>query len=141
VKGSRLYPVVEAIQALALALLRTLANALPIDDGELAREREPRIAEEVQEDSSWLLRRHGDEPKQHDPSGRRHLSIGRTNAVPSAPSPPDAGGGTGASPPRAAASRRLRGTHHGVGHGHLQAYLDEFAFRFNRRRTLSVFRR
>jgi transposase-like protein len=29
----------------------------------------------------------------------------------------------------------LRGTHHGVGHKHLQAYLDEFAFRFNRRRT------
>ncbi len=25
--------------------------------------------------------------------------------------------------------------HHGVGHDHLQAYLDEFAFRFNRRRT------
>ena len=29
----------------------------------------------------------------------------------------------------------LRGTHHGVGHVHLQAYLDEFAFRFNRRQT------
>ena len=29
----------------------------------------------------------------------------------------------------------LRGTHHGVGHQHLQAYLDEFSFRFNRRRT------
>src|SRR5207247_7676171 len=29
----------------------------------------------------------------------------------------------------------LRGTHHGVGHAHLQAYLDEFAFRFKRRRT------
>ncbi len=29
----------------------------------------------------------------------------------------------------------LRGTHHGVGHRHLQAYLDEFTFRFNRRRT------
>ena len=29
----------------------------------------------------------------------------------------------------------LRGTHHGVGHKHLQAYLNEFAFRFNRRRT------
>jgi transposase-like protein len=29
----------------------------------------------------------------------------------------------------------LGGTHHGVGHAHLQAYLDEFAFRFNRRRT------
>ena len=29
----------------------------------------------------------------------------------------------------------LSGTHHGVGHGHLQAYLDEFTFRFNRRRT------
>jgi len=29
----------------------------------------------------------------------------------------------------------LRGTHHGVSHKHLQAYLDEFAFRFNRRRT------
>lgn len=29
----------------------------------------------------------------------------------------------------------LRGTHHGVGHKHLQVYLDEFAFRFNRRRT------
>ena len=29
----------------------------------------------------------------------------------------------------------LRGTHHGVGHDHLQAYLDEFTFRFNRRRT------
>lgn len=28
----------------------------------------------------------------------------------------------------------LRGTHHGVGHDHLQAYLDEFGFRFNRRR-------
>jgi transposase-like protein len=28
----------------------------------------------------------------------------------------------------------LRGTHHGVGHEHLQAYLDEFTFRFNRRR-------
>jgi transposase-like protein len=28
----------------------------------------------------------------------------------------------------------LRGTHHGVGHDHLQAYLDEFTFRFNRRR-------
>ena len=31
--------------------------------------------------------------------------------------------------------RWLRGTHHGVGPGHLQAYLDEFTFRFNRRRT------
>ena len=29
----------------------------------------------------------------------------------------------------------LSGTHHGVGHDHLQSYLDEFAFRFNRRRT------
>jgi transposase-like protein len=29
----------------------------------------------------------------------------------------------------------LRGTHHGVGDQHLQAYLDEFTFRFNRRRT------
>lgn len=29
----------------------------------------------------------------------------------------------------------LRGTHHGVGADHLQAYLDEFTFRFNRRRT------
>lgn len=29
----------------------------------------------------------------------------------------------------------LGGTHHGVGHAHLQVYLDEFAFRFNRRRT------
>jgi transposase-like protein len=29
----------------------------------------------------------------------------------------------------------LRETHHGVGHQHLQAYLDEFTFRFNRRRT------
>ena len=29
----------------------------------------------------------------------------------------------------------LRGTHHGVGHHHLQAYLDEFTVRFNRRRT------
>jgi len=29
----------------------------------------------------------------------------------------------------------LRGTHHGVGHAHLQAYLDEFTFRYNRRRT------
>lgn len=28
-----------------------------------------------------------------------------------------------------------RGTHPGVGPDHLQAYLDEFAFRFNRRRT------
>ncbi len=29
----------------------------------------------------------------------------------------------------------LRGTHHGVSNKHLPAYLDEFAFRFNRRRT------
>lgn len=29
----------------------------------------------------------------------------------------------------------LRGTHHGVDPKHLQAYLDEFVFRFNRRRT------
>lgn len=29
----------------------------------------------------------------------------------------------------------LRGTHHGVGRQHLQAYLDEFTFRFNRRYT------
>ena len=29
----------------------------------------------------------------------------------------------------------LRGTHHGVGPQHLQSYLDEFTFRFNRRRT------
>jgi transposase-like protein len=29
----------------------------------------------------------------------------------------------------------LRGTHHGVGPQHLQGYLDEFTFRFNRRRT------
>jgi transposase-like protein len=29
----------------------------------------------------------------------------------------------------------LVGTHHGVGHKHLQPYLDEFTFRFNRRRT------
>ena len=29
----------------------------------------------------------------------------------------------------------LRGTHHGVGADHLDAYLDEFVFRFNRRRT------
>lgn len=29
----------------------------------------------------------------------------------------------------------LRGTHHGVSKKHLQAYLDEFTFRFNRRRT------
>ncbi len=29
----------------------------------------------------------------------------------------------------------LRGTHHGVSNKHLPAYLDEFTFRFNRRRT------
>lgn len=29
----------------------------------------------------------------------------------------------------------LRGTHHGVANRHLQAYLDEYTFRFNRRRT------
>jgi ISXO2-like transposase domain len=29
----------------------------------------------------------------------------------------------------------LRGTHHGVGADHLDAYLDEFVFRFNRRRN------
>jgi transposase-like protein len=29
----------------------------------------------------------------------------------------------------------LRGTHHGVDNKHLQAYLDEFTFRFNRRQT------
>jgi transposase-like protein len=29
----------------------------------------------------------------------------------------------------------IRGTHHGVSGKHLQAYLDEFVFRFNRRRT------
>lgn len=29
----------------------------------------------------------------------------------------------------------LRGTHHGVDHKHLPAYLNEFTFRFNRRRT------
>ena len=29
----------------------------------------------------------------------------------------------------------LRGTHHGVGNQHLQVYLNEFTFRFNRRRT------
>ena len=29
----------------------------------------------------------------------------------------------------------LVGTHHGVGQVHLQVYLDEFTFRFNRRRT------
>jgi transposase-like protein len=29
----------------------------------------------------------------------------------------------------------LRGTHHGVDAKHMQAYLDEFVFRFNRRRT------
>jgi len=29
----------------------------------------------------------------------------------------------------------LIGTHHGVGRPHLQAYLDEFVFRFNRRQT------
>ncbi len=29
----------------------------------------------------------------------------------------------------------LRGTHHGVDPKHLPAYLDEFTFRFNRRRT------
>jgi len=29
----------------------------------------------------------------------------------------------------------LNGTHHGVGRPHLQAYLDEYVFRFNRRRT------
>lgn len=29
----------------------------------------------------------------------------------------------------------LRGTHHGVDNKHLPAYLDEFTFRFNRRRT------
>jgi len=29
----------------------------------------------------------------------------------------------------------LRGTHHGVSTKHMQAYLDEFTFRFNRRRT------
>ena len=27
----------------------------------------------------------------------------------------------------------LAGTHHGVSHQHLQAYLNEFTFRFNRR--------
>lgn len=27
----------------------------------------------------------------------------------------------------------LRGTHHGVSHRHLQAYLNEYVFRFNRR--------
>ena len=27
----------------------------------------------------------------------------------------------------------LNGTHHGVSHQHLQAYLNEFTFRFNRR--------
>ncbi len=30
---------------------------------------------------------------------------------------------------------RINGTHHGVGRPHLQAYLDEFVFRFNRRQN------
>ena len=35
----------------------------------------------------------------------------------------------------------LKGTHHGVSHQHLQAYLNEFTFRFNRRfHPLSAFR-
>ena len=35
--------------------------------------------------------------------------------------------------------RWLRATHQGsVGHKHLQRYLDEFAFRFNRRRSRHV---
>lgn len=29
----------------------------------------------------------------------------------------------------------LAGTHHGIGRGHVRAYLDEFVFRFNRRQT------
>jgi ISXO2-like transposase domain len=29
----------------------------------------------------------------------------------------------------------LQGTYHGVSGDHLQSYLDEFVFRFNRRRT------
>lgn len=29
----------------------------------------------------------------------------------------------------------IEGTHHGIGRGHIRAYLDEFVFRFNRRRT------
>ena len=35
----------------------------------------------------------------------------------------------------------LKGTHHGVGAKHLPHYLDEFVFRFNRRRTpMAAFR-
>jgi len=29
----------------------------------------------------------------------------------------------------------IEGTHHGIGRGHVRNYLDEFVFRFNRRRT------
>lgn len=32
----------------------------------------------------------------------------------------------------------FRGTHHGLDHHHLQVYVDEFTFRFNRRRTAMV---
>ena len=35
----------------------------------------------------------------------------------------------------------IGGTFHGLGPKHLQSYLDEFAFRFNRRRLQSVFER
>ena len=35
----------------------------------------------------------------------------------------------------------IEGTHHGIGRGHVRAYLDEFVFRFNRRRTpMAAFR-
>ncbi|MGE5530287.1 MAG: IS1595 family transposase, partial [Patescibacteria group bacterium] len=38
----------------------------------------------------------------------------------------------------------IGGTHHGLGRSdgkHLQAYLDEFAYRFNRRRAADIFGR
>ena len=84
------------LATLALALQRTLANSLPINDSEFSGEGEPRIAEEVQEDSGGLLRRHGDEPKQHDPCGRRNpvlesqhpeVSVERDQHAPFRPGP------------------------------------------------------
>lgn len=53
----------------ALDLQQPLAYALPVHDGEPAREGESCIAEKIREHGSRLLRRYGDETKEHNPGG------------------------------------------------------------------------
>ena len=82
----------------------------------------------------WCPAKH---PAVGRPASATTWPVALRDGVPNPPQAPRGDGAPGSGPDRRQARRNLKtwlnGIHHGVSHQHLEAYLNEFTFRFNRR--------